>query len=159
MWSILENVLIFVSIQPVYAFLLEHLIHLHLRWLIHVFLLPFSWFLWICFCQSFFFPFFFVLFSCDLMTNFNVVFGFFLFFVCVSIVDFHFVVTMRFWYSSVYINKIILRCWSFDFKCISIFLHLCSPFSHNCWYWYHICVQIIFYLYCIFAFTGELFRS
>ena len=51
----------------------------------------------------------------------------FLFFVCVSIVDFHFAITMRIWYSSLYISKIILICWSFNFKCISSILHLCSP--------------------------------
>ena len=41
---------------------------------------------WICFCRSFFFPSSFVLFSCDLMTIFSVVFGF-IFLLCVYIYD------------------------------------------------------------------------
>ena len=53
----------------------------------------------------------------------------FFFFVCVPIVDFYFAVTMRFWYSSLYIHKIVLSCWSFNFKCISNILHLYSPLS------------------------------
>ena len=46
---------------------------------------------------------------------------------CVAITDFQFVVTVRFCYGSPYINKIILSCWSFNFKYISSILHLCSP--------------------------------
>ena len=68
---------------------------------------------------SFYFPSSFVLFSCDLLTNFSIVFRFFFFFVCVSIVYSQFAVTMRFWYSSLYINKIVLNFWSSNFKCIS----------------------------------------
>ena len=52
---------------------------------------------------------------------------------------------------SLNIYKIILSCWSLNFKCISNILHLYSP--HNCWFWY-ICVWMISYLYCIFAFTS-----
>ena len=51
----------------------------------------------------------------------------FFFCVCVSIVDFRFAATMKFWYSSLYIQKIVLSCWSFNFKCIFSILHLCSP--------------------------------
>ena len=144
-----------------------------------------------------FFPSSFVLFSCDLMTNFSAVFGF-LFLFCVSIVDFQYMVTMkfffffplkifwcgpilksllnfvttlllfyilvfwpqgiwdlssltrdrtctpcigrrslnhwtarevptmRFWYSSLCINKIVLSCWCFNFKFIFSILYLYS---------------------------------
>ena len=41
-------------------------------------------------------------------------------------IDFWFQVTMRFWYSSLYIKKIALSYWSFNSKCISNMLHLCS---------------------------------
>ena len=59
-------------------------------------LIGFCYLFWIYFCRSFFFPSSFVLFSCDLMTNFSFVFAFLCVCVCVSIVDFQFVVTMRF---------------------------------------------------------------
>ena len=81
----------------------------------------------------------------------------FFFFVCVSIIDFWFAVPMRFWYSSLYMYKIVLSCWSLNFQCISNILHLYSP--HDCWFWYHICVWMISYLYYMFAFTGELSHS
>ena len=46
--------LIFISIQSVCILWLVHLIHQHLRQLlIHVFLLAFSWWFWVCFCRSF----------------------------------------------------------------------------------------------------------
>ena len=34
---------------------------------------------------------------------------------------------MRFWFSILCINKSVLSCWSFNFKCISNILRLCSP--------------------------------
>ena len=68
-----------------------------------------------------------LLFSCDLMTNFIVVFVFLL---CVSIADFQFVVTMRFWYSSLYKNKNILSYLSFSFQVHFQYPALSS--SHNC---------------------------
>ena len=48
------------------------------------------------------------------------------FFVCISVVDFCFAVTMRFWYSTLYIYMIVLSCWSLSFKCVPIILHLYS---------------------------------
>ena len=60
------------------------------------------------------------------MTKLSVVFGFLFLFVCISIVDFQFVVPMMFWNSCLHINKIVLSCWSFNFKCISNILHLSS---------------------------------
>ena len=55
----------------------------------------------LAFVGLFIFPPSLILFSYDLMTIFNATFGFlFLFCVCVSIIDFWFVVTMRFLYSS-----------------------------------------------------------
>ena len=48
----------------------------------------------------------------------------FFFFVCVSIVDFWLVVTMKFQYSSLHVSKTILSCWSLNFKYISNILHL-----------------------------------
>ena len=44
-----------------------------------MFLLPFFKLFWICFCTPFFFPSSFVLFCCDLMSNFNFVFDSFSF--------------------------------------------------------------------------------
>ena len=44
-------------------------------------------------------------------------------------IDFWFQDTMRFWYSSLYINEVALSCWSFNSKCISKILHFCSPLS------------------------------
>ena len=119
--------LVFVSIQPVYVFCSEHLIHLHLRYIYQ------------CVCSYCHFVncFGFVLvglsslplsFSCDLMTNFSVMFGFlFLLCVCLSIVDFWFAVIMRFRYSHLCIIKIVVSCWSFNFRCIFNILRLCSP--------------------------------
>ena len=51
----------------------------------------------------------------------------FYFFVFVSIVDFQFVVPMRFCYSIIYTEKLVFSCWSFNFKCISDILHLYLP--------------------------------
>ena len=49
------------------------------------------------FCSTFLFPSAFVLFPCDLLTLLRVIFGFFyLLGVCVSIINFFFVITMRF---------------------------------------------------------------
>ena len=51
--------LVFVFIQPVQVFWLEHLINLCLRLLsVCIFLYPFCWLFWICFCRSFFLLFF-----------------------------------------------------------------------------------------------------
>ena len=51
----------------------------------------------------------------------------------------------------IYIHSVygVLNCWSLNFKCISNILHLYSP--HDCWFWYHICVWMISYLYCAFV--------
>ena len=66
------------------------------------------------------------MFSCDLMTKFSVLFGFLFLFVCISIVDFQFVVPMKFRNSGLQINKTVLSWWSFHSKCISKILHLSS---------------------------------
>ena len=57
----------------------------------------------------------------------------FFLFVCVSIVDFWFAVTMKFQYRNLYIYKIDLCCWSLNCKCISSVLHLCP--LHEFWFW------------------------
>ena len=53
----------------------------------------------------------FALFPSDLKIIFSVKFGF-LSFLCVSVVDFGFVVNMRFIYSNLYMYVTILNCWS-----------------------------------------------
>ena len=59
--------------------------------------------------------------------------------------------TLRFLYSSLYINKIVLSCQSLISNIFSMPCILYSP--HNCCcFWYHIC------LWMISAFTGELFH-
>ena len=69
---------------------------------------------------------------------------------------FLFAVTLRFWYISLFVHIIALSC-SSQFQ-----LHFKHPAlvlsSQDYWFWYHICVWIISYLYCIFAFTGEIFH-
>ena len=67
----------------------------------------------------------------------------FFFFKCVSLVDFWFVVPIRFWYNHMY--RIGFGSWSLNCKCIFSILHLYPP--HDCWLWYHICVYMISYLY------------
>ena len=52
--------------------------------------------------------------------------GFLFLFVYVFIVEFWLVIAMKFWYNSLYVNKIVLSFWSFKLKCISNILHLCS---------------------------------
>ena len=91
-----------------------------------MFLLSFYYLLWICFYCSFFFPSFLVLSSSGLMTTFSVVFEL-LFLICVSIVDFWFAVTLKFWYKSLYIYEIVLSCWSLNCKFISSVLHSYPP--------------------------------
>ena len=52
-------------------------------------------------------------------------------------------------------HKVVLNCWSLNFKCISNILHVYSP--HDCWFWYHICVWMISYLYYTFIFPFIIF--
>lgn len=81
------------------------------------------------FCWWFFFPFSF-LFFCDLITNFTVIFGFLLLCMCVSIVQFQFVVIMRSSYSSLYVNKIkwmvfyISNAFPRSYICVLLFLRI-----------------------------------
>ena len=49
--------------------------------------------------------------------------------VCISVVDFCFAVTMRFWYSTLSLYMIVLSCWSLSFKCVPSILHLYSLFT------------------------------
>ena len=92
-----------------------------------MFLLPFYWLLWICFCCSFFFPSSLGLSSCSVMTVFSVVFE--LFFLCLCICC-RFLVCS---YSEVligiyiFIYEIVLSCWSLNCKCISSVLHWYPP--------------------------------
>ena len=80
-----------------------------------------------------FLQFFFVLFFffCSLLLWFDnhlyIMFRFFLFFVCVYIIDFWLVVTMRFIYSNLYVYMIISSCLSLKFKNILTTLHFYSP--------------------------------
>ena len=76
----------------------------------------------IVFCRCFFLSF---LFSSLVIDDFSVVFW--LLYPCVSTVGFPFVITMRFGYSSPYINKTVLSCLPFHVKHISNILYLCSP--------------------------------
>ena len=82
----------------------------------------------------------------------------FFFVVCVSIIGFWFLVTMRFWFISLYIKKNAFKLLAFYFQ--KHFLYrVFVPSSHDCWFWYHIFVWIISYLYCISAFISELLVS
>ena len=40
-------------------------------------------------------------------------------------------------YTYTHLYKIVLSCWSFNFKFIYNILYLCS--LHNCWFWYQSC--------------------
>ena len=69
---------------------------------------------------------------------------------------FLFAVTLRFPYVSLFVHIIALSCSSqfqMHFKHSALVLS-----SKDYWFWYHICVWILSYLYCIFAFTGEIFH-
>ena len=68
----------------------------------------------------------FVLFSCDLMTAYSVCLDSFYSFVCISITDFCFVVTMRFLYSSVSID---VYMYTHIFPCGSV----CKESISNVW--------------------------
>ena len=79
-------------------------------------------------CGLFFFFFFFFFHSRDLMAIFSVIFEFLFLFVCVSITDFWFMITMKFLYRSfMYMYMMALSCWSLNFKCTFLALHLYSP--------------------------------
>ena len=79
---------------------------------------------------------FFVLFSSLVLWSLSLVLCldcFFLFW-CASVVDFWFVVTMKFWYRSQYIyTRLFLSCWSLNCKCISSILHLYAPLLTISW--------------------------
>ena len=90
-----------------------------------MFLLLFYRFL-VCFCRSFSplpLLFSFVIWRRSLVLCLDCTF----FFVCISIIDFWFLVAMKCWYSSLYIYKTDLSCWSLHLKCICNTLHLYSP--------------------------------
>ena len=76
-------------------------------------LLPFCLIFWIYFRRSFFFPLPFVLFSCDLISNFSVVWVAVPF--LLSTVELQFAFTMMLWYSILYIY-IVLSSWFLNFK-------------------------------------------
>ena len=57
----------------------------------------------------------------------------FFFFVCVSITDFWFVVTMRFLYSSLYMYMIVLSCRSLNFKCPWLGWFMGPALCECCW--------------------------
>ena len=90
--------------------------------------------LWLAFGLFLYFYFvlssFFFLLPCDLMTIFSVNMNSFLFCVCVSVIDFWLMVTMRFIYSNLCTCVIILSWWSLKFKCISTALCFYSPPPH-----------------------------
>ena len=130
-----------------------------------MFLLPFLVIVLDCFCKPFPLLSSFPLFSCDLMANFSVMFEFLFLYLCVCIcciglakvfiwiclktwmnslanpIDFWFQVTMRFWYSSLYINKVASSCWSFNSKCISNILRFCSPLSQLLLFLLYLCAN------------------
>ena len=51
---------------------------------------------------------------------------------------------------------IVLGCWYLTFKYILNILHLYSPPLKINWFWYHIGVYMVSFLYYMFAFTDEL---
>ena len=83
---------------------------------------------WFVFVGLFFFSLF-LLFSSHVVCWLSLVLHLSCFFlyVCVSIVDFWFAVTMKFWYRSLYIYKIVLSCQSLNQKSISSVLLLYPP--------------------------------
>ena len=89
-----------------------------------MFLLPFCQLFWIHFCWSL--P---LLFSSFVVWWLSLVLclDWFFFFVCVSIVDAWFVVTMRFWYSTLTYTEDYLKCRPLTFKCIPSIPHLYLP--------------------------------
>ena len=86
-----------------------------------------------CFVNHFGFVFvgiFFSLFSCSLgvwWLSLMLCLDCFFLFVCLSIIDFWFAVTMQFQCRSLCIYKIALSCWSLTCKCFSRILHLYPP--------------------------------
>ena len=109
--------LIFVSIQPLYVFRLEHLVHLHLiidRYVLIAILLTVKGIS----MSLFFIPLW--------VDDYIQCYIWILYYVCLSIIDFCSVVSMRFIAISLYIYMIILKCWFFNFKCILSTLHLYS---------------------------------
>lgn len=111
---------------------------------------------WICFNRPFFSLFLF----CSLMIwCLSSVFCFdsFFFFVCKLVTDFWFV-TFRFWYSRLYIyiyNHFKVVSISNTFK----YLAFVPSSYHDYSFWYHICMWIVSCLYCILAYTSELFHN
>ena len=108
----------FVFIQPVYVFWLGHLVHLHLSnyW----YVCPYCHFI-NCFGFVFIALFHFLLFFSPLEVGWLslvLYLSWFLIFVCVSVVEFCFTVTLKFWYGILYIYEIFLSCWFLNCKCI-----------------------------------------
>ena len=77
---------------------------------------------WVCFCRSFFFP----LLWFDEYLEYCVWIAFLLF-MYISVIDFWLVVIIRFWYSNLYVSKVVLCYWSLNFKSISNIPHLYPP--------------------------------
>ena len=74
------------------------------------------------------------------------------YFICRSIVNFWFTVTLSFLFSHLYISIIVLNCWSLIFKWTYGILNFYSPLlTIALLISYHIS-----YIYCIFSFTKEL---
>ena len=125
-----------------------------------MFLLPFNYLFWICSCWSFFFPFSFS--SLEVFTIFGVVFGL-LFLICMCILYFWFAVTIKFWYRSPHIYKIVLSCWSLNCRytvsciCTPLFsqflvlvAYLCMdgflPLLYVCLYWWALSFVVFLFL-------------
>ena len=95
----------------------------------------------------------------------------FFFFVCISIIDFWIVVTMAFIYSNLYIDMIVLSCWSLNFKCTlrpcvctllpSRLLFLISYFMSNCFVYplTAYCGYRWFYYFCLLIFLLTLYMD
>ena len=129
----------FCIIQPSCIFWWKLLVQLYLRQLpIFMFLPLFCKLFWIWFVAPPHLPLSspLVLFSCDLMTIFSVMRGFFFLF-CLSR---HLLLLLdlslsRGFCIAIYIYMIVLSCLSLTFKCISKTLHVYSPPPHDYCFW------------------------
>ena len=114
-----------------------------------------------CFYRSFSFPSSFALFSLDSVSKFTAVFGFLL--LC-EVFYCRFFCSQLPWH--LYISVYKQDCFKFVcfFCCLFVLFQMhfqCSVFacsSHRYWFGYHISAQMIYYIYCMFVFTSQLFH-
>ena len=123
--------IVFVSIQLVYVFWYEHLIHLH-SILLCIYVCTYCHFLnYFRFVTLGLFSSLPLLFSSLVTCHLSLVLCldcFFFFYECVYC-SFLFVIPIRFQCNSLYIYRILFGCWSLNFKCIFNVLHCSLLFS------------------------------